>query len=110
MGSNLYQENLNDNKEGSGDYSTEPLNSDVQNEKSNFDMDQVRNYIIELMRDEAPKSMYHSFSRREIIQFVRDKFQGIAVGPVYDLIKQLYDQGVIFKPSGKNFAYNWEAG
>lgn len=87
-----------------------PSNSDIQNEKSNFDMDQVRNYIIELMRDEAPKSMYHSFSRREIIQFVRDKFQGIAVGPVYDLIKQLYDQGVIFKPSGKNFAYNWEAG
>ena len=73
-------------------------------------MDQVRNYIIEILRDEAPKSQYHSFSKREIIEFVRDRYHGIAVGPVYDLIQQLYDEGVIYKPNGHNFAYNTEDG
>ena len=75
-----------------------------------FSMDQVRNYIIEILRDEAPKSLYHTFSQREIIEFVRDRYPGIAVGPVYDLIKELYDQGLIYKPNGKNFAYNADGG
>lgn len=110
MGSNLYQENQNDNKEGSGDYSTEPVNSTVQNKESDFTMNHVREYIIALLRDEAPKTKYHSFSQREIIEFVCDKYPGIAIGPVYDLIKDLYDSGVIYKPSGHNFAYNSEGG
>ena len=88
----------------------EPSNSAIQNENSTFNMDQVRNYIIEILRDEAPKSLYHTFSQREIIEFVRDRYPGIAVGPVYDLIKQLHDEGVIYRPNGKNFAYNSEGG
>ena len=88
----------------------EPSNSAIQNEKSTFNMDQVRDYIIEILRDEAPKSQYHSFSQREIIEFVRDRYPGIAVGPVYDLIKQLHDEGVIYRPHGKNFAYNADGG
>ncbi len=87
-----------------------PSNSAIQNEKSTFSMDQVRNYIIEILRDEAPKSQYHSFSQREIIEFVRDRYPGIAIGPVYDLIKQLHDEGVIYRPHGKNFAYNADGG
>jgi putative DNA primase/helicase len=89
---------------------TNPSNYAIQNEKPTFNMDQVRNYIIEILRDEAPKSQYHSFSQREIIEFVRDRYPGIAVGPVYDLIKQLHDEGVIYRPNGKNFAYNSEGG
>ena len=81
-----------------------------ESKNSTFNMDQVRNYIIEILRDEAPKSQYHSFSQREIIEFVRDRYPGIAVGPVYDLIKQLHDEGVIYRPNGKNFAYNSEGG
>ena len=73
-------------------------------------MDHVREYIIEIMRDEAPKSQYHSFSQREIIEFVRDRYPGIAVGPVYDLIQELHDKGFIYKPNGKNFVYNADAG
>ena len=88
----------------------ESENSAIQNENSTFNMDQVRNYIIEILRDEAPKSQYHSFSQREIIEFVRDRYPGIAVGPVYDLIKELHDEGVIYRPHGKNFAYNSEGG
>ena len=87
-----------------------PLYSDIQNENSTLNMDQVRDYIIEILRDEAQRSQYHSFSQREIIEFVRDKYPGIAVGPVYDLIQQLYDEGVIYKPNGHNFAYNTEGG
>ena len=92
------------------DLNGEPLNSAIPNEKSTFNMDEVKNYIIEIVRDEAPKSQYHSFSQREIIEFARDRYPGIAVGPVYDLIQQLYDEGVIYKPNGHNFAYNTEGG
>ena len=73
-------------------------------------MDQVREFVIELLRDEAPKSEFHSYSRHEIIQFVKDKFPNIEAGPVFDIVQELHDQGVIYKPNGKNFTYNVEGG
>ena len=88
----------------------EPATSDIQNEKLTFNMNEVKNYIIEIVRDEAPKSQFHSFSKREIIEFVRDRYPGIAVGPVYDLIHELHAKGFIYQPNGKNFVYNAEGG
>jgi hypothetical protein len=106
---NMYEANEDDLKKTDKAHS-EPATSAIQNEKPTFNMDHVREYIIEIMRDEAPKSQYHSFSQREIIEFVRDRYPGIAVGPVYDLIQELHDKGFIYKPNGKNFVYNADAG
>lgn len=87
-----------------------PSNSNIQNEKTSFTMDQVEGYIIELLRDEAPKSQYRSFSMHEIIEYVKDKFIGIDVGPIYDLIEKLSREGFIYRPNGKNYKFNSEAG
>ena len=73
-------------------------------------MDQVEGYIIELLRDEAPKSQYRSFSMHEIIEYVKDKFIEIDVGPIYDLIEKLSREGFIYRPNGKNYKFNSEAG
>ena len=61
--------------------------SAIQNENSTFSMDQVLAFIKEI------KSKHPSWSKHEIVKVVRDQYAGIALGPIYDLIKQLQGEG-----------------
>ena len=109
-GSTLYRKSDPIDGESKSKIQANPSNSAIQNEKPTFNMDEVKNYIIEIVRDEAPKSQFHSFSKHELVRFVRERYIGIPVGSVYDLIQELHDKGFIYKPKGKNFVYNAEGG
>ena len=64
-----------------------PSNSDIHNENSTFNMDQVLAFIMEI------KSKHPSLSKHEIVKVVRDQYAGITLGPIYDLIKRLQGEG-----------------
>ena len=106
---NMYETHENDPKK-TDEAQAKAATSAIPNEKPTFNMNEVKNYIIEILRDEAPKSQFHSFSKHELVRFVRDRYIGIPVGSVYDLIQELHDTGFIYRPHGKNFVYNADGG